>query len=87
MNDANTKSEALSVLYHAVLLHEAGIDGQILKRWTFNSFLSAPIKIHFVQAGLLDKSVLRVEKQPDAQAADANASLDAVGHNDPALPK
>lgn len=54
--------QALSVLYHALLLHEAGIDEQILKRWAFHSFLSAPIRIHFVQAGLLDKTALRAER-------------------------
>lgn len=87
LKDANTKSEALSVLYHALLLHEASIDGQILNRWAFDSFLSPPIKIHFFQAGLLDKSVLSVEKQPNAQAPDVNASQDAPGDNDPAPPK
>jgi len=69
------------------LLHEAGIDAQILKRWAFDSFLSAPIKIHFVQADLLDKSVLRAAEQPNAQPPDASASVDAAGHNDPAPPK
>jgi ApeA N-terminal domain 1 len=53
LKDLNNKSEALSVLYHALLLHEVGIDAQILKRWIFESFGSLPIKIHFVEAGLL----------------------------------
>jgi hypothetical protein len=36
-------SEALSVLYHALLLHEAGIDAQILKRCgDGRSFASRP---------------------------------------------
>ncbi|UTD29405.1 HEPN domain-containing protein [Bradyrhizobium sp. WD16] len=87
LNDANTKSDALSVLYHALLLHEVGIDGWILKRWAFDSFLSGPIKSHFVQAGLLDKSMLRAEEQPNAQAADAHASGEAESPNDPASPK
>ncbi|MGM4929648.1 HEPN domain-containing protein [Tardiphaga sp. 619_E2_N8_5] len=87
LKDANIKSEALSVLYHAVLLHEAGIDAQILKRWIFDSFLSAPTKIYLVQAGLLDNSVLRVEQQPNAQTPRVNASGDAVAVDDPAPPK
>ncbi|ULK98497.1 HEPN domain-containing protein [Bradyrhizobium sp. I71] len=87
LKDANIKSEALSVLYHALLLHEAGIDAQILKRWIFDNFLSAPIKIHFVQAGLLDKSVLRPERQPNAQATDGNASQDVVTADGPAPSK
>jgi hypothetical protein len=66
LTDANTNGEALSVLYHALLLHEAGIDGQMLKRWAFESVLSDPIKIHFVEAGLLDKSVLRADDPPNA---------------------
>ena len=84
LKDANAKSEALSVLYHALLLHEAGIGGQILKRWVFDSFLSAPIKIHFVQAGLLDKSVLRVDEPANARPPEASASVDAASHDDPA---
>jgi hypothetical protein len=36
----------------------------MLKRWAFESFLSDPIKIHFVEAGLLDKSVLRADDRP-----------------------
>jgi hypothetical protein len=54
----NKKSEALSVLYHTLLLHAAGVDAEILKRWVFESFDSYPIKSHFVEAGLLDPSVL-----------------------------
>jgi hypothetical protein len=87
LKNANIKSEALSVLYHALLLHETGIDAPILKRWIFDNFLSAPIKIHFVQAGLLDKSVLRAEGQPNAQATDGNASQDVVAADDPSPSK
>jgi hypothetical protein len=38
----------------------------MLKWWAFESFLSDPIKIHFVEAGLLDKSVLRADDPPNA---------------------
>lgn len=68
-------------------LHEAGIDGQILKRWAFDSFLAAPIKMHLVQAGLLDKRVLGVEKHPDAQVSEENASGDIASPDDLAQPK
>jgi hypothetical protein len=56
--DTNDKAEALSTLYHLLLLHEIGISENILKWWVFEGFKSLPIKYHFVQAGLLDKSVL-----------------------------
>ena len=59
----NDKCEALSTLYHAVLLHECGIEGEILKRWIFESFLSFPIKTYFVKAGLLEPDVLRPSSQ------------------------
>jgi hypothetical protein len=87
LKDANIKSEALAVLYHAVLLHEVDISAQILKRWVFDNFLSAPIKSHFVQAGLLDKGILRAERQPNAQATDLNASQDAFAADGPASAK
>jgi hypothetical protein len=87
LKDANVKSEALAVLYHAVLLHEVGVDAEILKRWVFDNFLSAPIKIHFVEAGLLDRSNLHAEAEPDPQATDVNVSHDAVAAGGPAPPK
>jgi hypothetical protein len=55
------KSAALSTLYHALLLHEIGIDATILKRWMYESFSSYPIKVDFVEAGLLDPGVLRAK--------------------------
>lgn len=61
IKDLGRKSAALSILYHALLLHEVGIDAAILKRWIYESFGSYPIKVHFVEAGLLDPSVLRGE--------------------------
>jgi hypothetical protein len=75
--DLNNKSEALSVLYHALLLHEAGIDSRILKRWVFESFGSYPIKVQLVEAGLLDPSALRVGEPPQAWPPGGDASLDA----------
>lgn len=87
LKDANVKSEALAILYHAVLLHEAGIDAKILRRWVFDNFLSAPIKIHFVQAGLLDKSILRAETERDVLATDVSVSQDSVTAGGSAPPK
>lgn len=47
------KSMALSTLYHALILHEIGIDAAILKRWLYNSFGSDVIEQNFVEVGLL----------------------------------
>jgi hypothetical protein len=63
------------------------IDGQMLKRWAFKSFLSDPIKIYFVEAGLLDESVLRADDPPNARPPDASASAETASHDDPAPPK
>ena len=58
IRDLEQKSTALSTLYHALLLHELEIDASILKHWIYEGFNSYPIKRHFVDAGLLDESVL-----------------------------
>jgi ApeA N-terminal domain 1 len=52
------KSEALAILYHMLLLHEIGVNEQILKGWVFQGFRSYKIKVHLVKAGLLDKSAV-----------------------------
>ena len=59
--DIDQKSDALSTLYHALLLHEIGIDGSILKWWIYEGFRSYPIKVNFVRNGLLDESELPVK--------------------------
>ena len=59
IRDLERKSATLSTLYHALLLHEIGIDAAILRRWLYEGFGSFAIKVHFVEAGLLDPSVLR----------------------------
>jgi hypothetical protein len=56
--DLDSKCQALAALYQALLLHEIGIDAKLIKMWMFDGFGSFPIKVHFVKAGLLDKSVL-----------------------------
>src|SRR5262249_17787911 len=66
LKDLNIKSEALSVLYHALLLHELGISEQILKRWMFDSFCAGPIKMQLVEAGLLDRSAVQPVEQPES---------------------
>jgi ApeA N-terminal domain 1 len=63
------KIKALSILYHALILHEIGIDSAIIKRWIYDGANSLSIKFHFVEAGLLDQSVLPngASFRPDAK--------------------
>jgi len=57
-DELNIKNEALSYLYHALLLHEIGIDKTALNAWMYESFGSYHIKEALVKAELLDKSAL-----------------------------
>jgi hypothetical protein len=61
--DLESKSQTLTALYQALLLHEIGIEAGIIKTWMFDAFGSFPIKYHFVRADLLDKSVLEPGKR------------------------
>jgi hypothetical protein len=61
--DLESKAQALAALYQALLLHEIGVDVKIIKAWMFDGFGSLPIKYHFVESGLLDKSVLDAPHQ------------------------
>ena len=36
---------------------EIGVDAKLIRTWMFDSFGSFPIKVHFVKAGLLDKTI------------------------------
>jgi hypothetical protein len=57
--DLSRRSEALSYLYHALLLQEIGIDSEIIKWYVYRGFRSFPIKHAFVEVGLLPKSALK----------------------------
>lgn len=48
------KSDALSYLYHALLLKEVGVDDAIVRGWIFDGFRSHRIKGVLVDVGLLD---------------------------------
>jgi hypothetical protein len=67
-------SDALSTLYHCLLLSEIGVDGQIMKWWLYQGPRSYPLKWHFVQVGLLPEEILtpppagRAVKLPDPKA-------------------
>jgi hypothetical protein len=47
-------SEALSYLYHALLLHEIGLDNEIVRAWIHNSFYSFRMKFRLVEVGLME---------------------------------
>jgi hypothetical protein len=53
------KSQALSTLYHTLLLHEIGVADNILRWWIFDGFRSFPIKANLVEVGLLDSAILK----------------------------
>jgi hypothetical protein len=71
VKDLHQKSEALSYLYHVLLLHEIGIDEKILQFNVYRGFFSPRIKSAFVDVGLLSPSAL---KDPAAEAASAAAT-------------
>jgi hypothetical protein len=56
--DLGRRNQAISHLYHALLLREIGVDDQILRYWVYSSFNSYGILFSFVEAGLLPPSVL-----------------------------
>jgi ApeA-like protein/HEPN superfamily Apea-like protein len=63
--ELNDRNEALATLYQMLLLHEIGINKDILKWWVFEGFRSYPIKVHLAKVGLLDKSA--VDLKPPEQ--------------------
>jgi hypothetical protein len=68
-------SEALSTLYHCLLLSEIGVDGQVLHWWLHEGYQSYRLKWYFVEVGLLPKEVLRPRGDGGAQPTAAKAPL------------
>ena len=60
--DLAQRANALSYLYQSLLLREIGIDPKIMQDFMVRGFRSLPIKLAFVQTGLLPASVLQ---EPD----------------------
>ena len=58
------KSEAISVVYHMLILHEIGIDGTTLCWWIYEGFHSYREKRTLVEGGLLDASILKPASPP-----------------------
>jgi hypothetical protein len=58
LDQVNKTSNALSRLYHILLLQKTGVDERIIRSWVDSGWRSHEIKWDFVQVGLLDKEVL-----------------------------
>lgn len=66
LDELRSKSEALSVVYHMLILHEIGIEEKTIKSWIYNGFKSYANKRYLVEAGLLDASALKPAPPPAA---------------------
>jgi hypothetical protein len=76
LEDLHKKSDALSNLYHILLLREIGVDDQRLHALATRGLRSFDIKSSFVEVSLLPASAL---KDPAVDAALAAARLAAAG--------
>ncbi len=54
------KGDALSYLYHALLLHEIGVSESIINRWLYDSYQSPVIKQSLFEVGLLNSDRARM---------------------------
>ena len=55
------KSEALSYLYHALLLNEIGVPEEMLNWWIYKGFQSYTIKEAFFKVALIDEAALKAD--------------------------
>jgi hypothetical protein len=62
IREVAVKSDALASIYHMVILHEIGIDDEIIVEWVHARSFST--RANFVEAGLLDESALRPPTPP-----------------------
>jgi hypothetical protein len=67
IRDVANKNEALSIIYHMIILHEIGIDENMIRTWIYNRSFSA--EAYLVEADLLDKRV-RQPAKPSTAIAD-----------------
>jgi hypothetical protein len=54
MRELDKKSDALSYLYHALLLYEIGIDETLLNRWIYEEVAASHIRTVLREVGLID---------------------------------
>jgi hypothetical protein len=67
IRDVTNKNEALSIIYHMIILREIGIDENMIRDWIYNRSFSA--EAYLVEANLLDKRVPQQAK-PSAPITD-----------------
>ena len=67
IKDVANKNEALSIIYHMIILHEIGIDENMIRDWIYNRSFSA--EAYLVEANLLDNRVPQPTK-PSAPITD-----------------
>jgi hypothetical protein len=72
LKELDKKSDALSTLYHALLLQEIGVDGSILKWWIYEGYRSGPIMQNFIEVGLIDPHSLNERADGDTAATKGN---------------
>jgi tetratricopeptide (TPR) repeat protein len=60
------ESEALSVVYHALILHEIGVEEKILNWWIYEAFHSFQRTRALAEVGLLDTEALKSARPPAA---------------------
>jgi hypothetical protein len=56
-------SEALSVLYHMILLLDIGVSEELVRKWLASGHQTFAIRYHFVEAGLLNRDELSPKKK------------------------
>jgi hypothetical protein len=69
VKDIEKKSDALSTLYHCLLLHEIGVDSAVLNWWVYEGFRAYPIRASFVEVGLFDESMLKIAETKSNEIA------------------
>jgi hypothetical protein len=72
LREVINNSEALSVIYHMVILNEIDVEQSIINDWLYESFDSYRLKGIFVAVGLLEESVF---KQPFPSAGGEGMGL------------
>jgi hypothetical protein len=56
VRELDRRSDALSTLYHTLLLSEVGVDPKILRWYIYKGSRSHSIRMNFIEVGLLEKS-------------------------------
>jgi hypothetical protein len=63
LNEIDAQFDALSALYHVLLLHEIQVADEVSRRWIYDGINSSLIKRNFVDVGLLNESALKRKRK------------------------